>query len=60
MEIKSELIGKFWKSKNITLEICEDNIKELKAHKADVFNKPKRVKYKGIKEDDVKDSEGTK
>lgn len=60
MELKKELIGKTWKSKNHSILIIEDNIKELKAVNADVFNKIKKVKYKGIKENDATNSEESK
>lgn len=51
MELKKELIGQNFHKGTFVVEICEDNIKLLKALKADVFTKKeKAVKYKGIKE----------
>lgn len=60
MELKKHLIGHIWRSKNATILISEENKELLKEKGADVFEiveKPKRKKYKGIKEDDVTDSE---
>lgn len=53
MELKKELIGSTFHKGTFVVEICEDNIKLLKALKADVFvKKDKAVKYKGVKEND--------
>tara|TARA_R110000787_G_scaffold223236_2_gene331637 strand:+ start:416 stop:589 length:174 start_codon:yes stop_codon:yes gene_type:complete len=53
MEIKKELIGSTYHKGTFVVEICEDNIKLLKALKADVFvKKEKVVKFKGIKDND--------
>lgn len=61
MELKKNLIGHIWRSKNATILISEENKELLKEKGADVFEvveKSKKVKYKGIKEDnDVTDSE---
>lgn len=60
MELKKNLIGHTWRSKNKKIVICEENIKLLQDAGADVFEpikeapkkKRKTTKYKGIKQDD--------
>jgi hypothetical protein len=53
MEIKKELIGSTYHKGTFVVEIHQDNIKLLKALKADVFvKKEKVVKFKGIKDND--------
>lgn len=58
--IRKSLIGQYFSNKHFkNILICEENIEMLKNVGADVFEKPKKdkVKYKGIKENDVKSNE---
>lgn len=59
MKLKKELIGHRYRTRRSEpILICEANIDRLKEIGADVFEaeaKPKKVKYKGIKEDKVND-----
>lgn len=60
MELKKKLIGHVWRSRNATILISEENKELLKEKGADVFEevkKPKRTKYKGIKEDKPQDDD---
>jgi len=58
--IRKNLVGQHFSNKHFkNILICEKNKELLKNVGADVFEKPKKdkVKYKGIKEDDVKSNE---
>lgn len=64
MELKKNFIGSHYHSKYGKILVCEENKELLSKIGADVFevSKPKKTKYKGIKEDkplenDDKDTE---
>ena len=56
MEFKKELINHKWNGKGFRgILICEDNKDLLIKLEADIFEKEKKKKYKGIKEDKTTD-----
>ena len=58
MEFKKELINQKWHSQHFRgILICEENKELLIKLGADVFEKPKVKKFKGIKEDDDSNTE---
>lgn len=70
MQIKKNLLGHTWRNRKHSILISEENAELLKKAGADVFDevkedakkqskevKPKLKKYKGVKKDDVSDTE---
>lgn len=63
MQLKKNLLGHTWKSRKHTILVTEENAELLKKAGADVFEevkedaKPKLKKYKGVKKNDVSDTE---
>lgn len=63
MQIKKNLLGHTWRNRKHTILVTEENAELLKKAGADVFDeveedkKPKLKKYKGVKKDDVSNTE---
>lgn len=69
MQIKKNLLGHTWRNRKHTILVTEENAELLKKAGADVFDevkeevekpeykKPRLKKYKGVKKDDVSNTE---